>query len=114
MAPPCAVTVSAVMEVMPAIFSILRRVPPSAVPQGEVEWLEPTARTGAGYLSGLLRMATMSWTDEGSTTTAGWETMFPNQFVTVCGMGIILYRGEMGPMCGGSQRDWRGSCAVGN
>jgi hypothetical protein len=64
------------------IFDILISVPPSAVPQGEVEWFEPTARTGDGYCSGFLMTAMMSSTEAASTITAGLETMSPNQFVT--------------------------------
>jgi hypothetical protein len=37
-------------------------VPLSATPQGVVEWLEPTARTGLGYRSWSLRMLTISST----------------------------------------------------
>src|ERR1700761_1844453 len=58
-------------------------VPFSATPQGAVEWLEPTARTGAGYFTGSFITATMSSTLFASTMTWGWETIFPNQFVTV-------------------------------
>ena len=49
MAPPCAVTVSLVISRMAFIFDISISVPPSAVPHGDVEWFEPTARTGEGY-----------------------------------------------------------------
>src|SRR6185437_5406911 len=73
------------------IFDILMRVPPSAVPQGEVEWFDPTARTGAGYCDGFLRIETISSRVAVSTTTAGWETMLPNQLVTVAGICRLFY-----------------------
>src|SRR5215472_6619684 len=75
---------------MEFIFAMRMRVPPSAVPQGEVEWFEPTARTGEGYCAGFFRIATISSTEAASATTAGWELMFPNQFVTV-GMIRLFY-----------------------
>lgn len=71
MAPPCAVTASLVTLTMAFIFDILISVPPSAVPQGEVEWFEPTARTGDGYWPGFFKTAMISSTEAASTTTAG-------------------------------------------
>src|SRR5271169_4322198 len=96
MAPACAVTVALVMSRMAFIFDIWISVPPSAVPQADVEWFDPTARTGAGYLSGFFRTVTMSLTEVASTMTAGCETMFSNQFVTVLGMIGILYGLKLG------------------
>src|ERR1700726_2966959 len=92
MAPACAVIVSLVISRMAFIFDILISVPPSAVPHGEVGWFEPTARTGDGYRPGFFKTAIMSSTEAASTMTAGWEVMFPNQFVTESGMTGILYR----------------------
>src|SRR5947207_15944691 len=91
MAPPCAVTVSDVTGPMAFILVILMSVPPRQVPQGEVEWFEPTARTGDGYLTGSFRTATISATDPASTITAGCDVMFPNQFVTVFDMISVFY-----------------------
>src|ERR1039457_2239326 len=83
MAPACTVTVSVPISTMRFILDILIRVPPSATPTGEVEWLEPTARTGEGYWSGSIRILTMSLTEVASTTTRGCETRSPNQLVIV-------------------------------
>src|ERR1035441_7690674 len=90
-APACAVTVSLEISRMAFIFDILISVPPSAVPQGDVEWFDPTARTGDGYWAGFFRTATMSSTEAASTTTAGWEVIFPNQFVTEFAMMRLFY-----------------------
>ena len=48
MAPASTVSESALTLRIRFIF-IRITVPPSAVPQAVVEWLEPTARTGDGY-----------------------------------------------------------------
>src|SRR5215469_1281912 len=82
MAPACTVRLSAAIFRIWFIF-IRMRVPLSATPQAAVEWFEPTARTGEGYVAGSLITRTMSSTEFASTTTAGWETMLPNQLVTV-------------------------------
>src|SRR5215472_12637911 len=82
MAPACTVRLSAPIFRIWFIF-IRMRVPLSATPQAAVEWFEPTARTGEGYVAGSFITRTMSSTEFASTTTAGWETMLPNQFVTV-------------------------------
>src|ERR1039458_1218439 len=91
MAPPCTVTVSLVISRTAFIFDILISVPPSAVPQGDVEWFEPTARTGEGYWPGFFKTATMSSVEAASTMTAGCDVMFPNQLVTVSGMIGLFY-----------------------
>ena len=80
-APASTVIVSAPMSRIRFIF-IRISVPPSATPQGEVEWLEPTARTGDGYFAASFRTATMSSTELASTMTLGCETMSPNQLMT--------------------------------
>src|SRR5437667_8347556 len=81
---------------MAFIFDIWMSVPPSAVPHGDVEWFDPTARTGDGYFCGFFTTAMMSSTVVASTTTAGCEVMLPNQLVTVAGMERILYHGNNG------------------
>src|SRR5690242_8167078 len=67
---------------MSCILRITIRVPPSATPQGVVEWLEPTALTGLGYFSVSFRTEMISSTLSASTTTCGDDTMLPNQFCT--------------------------------
>jgi hypothetical protein len=80
-APASTVMVSASILRMRFIF-IRRRVPPSATAQGAAEWLEPAARTGAGYFVASFMTATMSSTEFASTMTLGCETRSPNQLVT--------------------------------
>src|SRR5262249_48263705 len=81
-APASAIREFVVMFRMRFIF-ILISVPPSATPQGAVEWFEPTARIGAGYWLGFLKTLTMSSTVFASTITLGCDTTSPNQLVTV-------------------------------
>ena len=69
-APASTVIVSGPMFRIRFIF-IRISVPPSATPQGEVEWLEPTARTGDGYFAASFRTATISSTELASTMTLG-------------------------------------------
>src|SRR3984885_2812549 len=80
-APASTVILSASILRMRFIF-IRRRVPPSATAQGAVEWLEPVARTGAGYFAASFMTVTMSSTEFASTMTLGCETRSPNQLVT--------------------------------
>src|SRR5215471_2094375 len=81
-APASTVRVSLPMFKKRFIF-ILIRVPPSATPHGAVEWFDPTARTGDGYLSGFFKTEMMSSGEFASTIACGCETKSPNQFVTV-------------------------------
>src|SRR5271166_1050975 len=82
----CRAPASTVMVSVPICrirFIFIRSsVPASATPQGAVEWLEPTARTGAGYFAGSFSTATMSSTELTSTMTLGCEIRSPNQLVT--------------------------------
>src|SRR5581483_4878926 len=90
-APAWAVTVSGPTSRIWFIPFILITVPPSATPQRDVEWFEPTPRTGEGYFAGSFRIATISSTDFASTITCGCDTTSPNQLL-ICAMDHLIVK----------------------
>ena len=108
-APAWTVTVSSPISRIRSILRVTTTVPSSATPQAVVEWLEPTARTGAGYRCVSFTIATICSTEVTSTTSRGDEVMLPNQFVPYRAFLSGFRRARhvrLAPMRGGHRLDF--------